>query len=91
MVVIRREGKLRDEMRYYDVPFLIYQLLFVAFPLVLVVSGTVFLLRVRPIEKLGPVHRVLYYTFGGLTFIAVTVLLSCGIWALSLPWEKIRE
>ena len=91
VVVIWRERKLRDQMRYYDIPFIIYQLLFVAFPLVLVVAGTVFLLRVRPIEKFGPVHRVLYYVFGGLTLVAVTVLLSCGIWALSLPWEIIRE
>ena len=91
VVVIRREWKLRDEMRYYDLPFVIYQLLFVAFPLVLFVAGTVFLLRARPIEKHSLAHRALYYVVGGLTLAAVAVLLSGGIWALSLPWEIIRE
>ncbi len=84
-VVIWREWRLQHEMRYYDLPFIIYQLLFVAFPLVLVVAGTVFLLRARPIERLRPVHRVQYYVLGSLTLVAVAVLLSLGILALSLP------
>ena len=89
--VIWRERKLEDEMRYYDWPFLVYQLLFAAIPLALAVAGTVFLLRVTSITQLNSINRLLCYVVGGLTFVAVAVLLSCGIWALSLPWEKIRE
>lgn len=91
VVVIRRERRLNDEMRYYDLPFIIYQLLYVAFPLVLVVAGTVFLMRARPIERFRPIHRMLCYGVGGLTLAALAVLLSFGISALTLPWEIIRE
>ena len=91
VAVIRRDVKLRSEERYYDLPFIIYQLLFVAFPLVLFVAGMVFLLRTGPIEKHGAIHRLLYYVLGSLTIVTAVVLSTCGIWALSLRWEIIRE
>jgi hypothetical protein len=88
--VVWRERKLADEMRYYDLPFIIYQLLFDAFPVVLVIAGYVFLWRVRPVDGLSSFHQMLYYVIGVLTFATLIVLLSYGIWAISLPWEVIR-
>lgn len=89
--VIRREWKLQDQMRYYDYPFVIYQLLFVAIPLVLIGADMLFLLRARPVRELGLLNRSLCHLLGVVTCATVIVILTCGIWALSIPWEVIRE
>jgi hypothetical protein len=82
-IVIWRGWKLEGDMRYYDYPFIVYPIVFTYIPFALVVLEVLFLWRVRYVGC--------RLVVGCLTFVTTGVLLTVGIWALSLPWEVIRE
>lgn len=77
----------------YADPKLIFALLSAGFPLVLVVTGTLFLLRAPPAEKSGLLPRALCWIIAFLTFAALAIFLTLGLlstFAL-LSTHSIRE
>jgi hypothetical protein len=71
-------------LRFDDYRF-IHSILFIDMPIVLVCSGVFFLVGGGRPDKLSFGHKILYVIFAGLTIYGTVVLLSWGIWALSLP------
>ncbi len=89
--VVWRDWQLEEHWRYYDIPFVVYPLVFSAMPLVLVGAGILILGRVKLVSSLGPVQRTLFYLVACTTAIGVIILLTCGTAAMGLPKEIIRE
>jgi len=89
--VVWRDWKLQEQWRYYDIPFVVYPLVFSGMPLVLVGAGILILGRVKPVSSLGRVHRTLYYAVACTTAAGLIILLTCGTAAMGLPKEMVRE
>jgi len=53
--VVWRDWKLQEQWRYYDMPFVVYPLVFSAMPLVLVGAGILILGRAKSVSNLGRV------------------------------------
>jgi hypothetical protein len=76
---------------HFEYPALVYSLLLAAMPLVLILTGWLFLHRIRQSAELPTGYRRLRRVFELLTYLAVIVFVSGGLIAcLSLP-AKIRE
>lgn len=88
--VVWRAWELKQQWRYYDIPFVVYPLVFSAMPLFLVGLGILVVGRVKPSE-LGQGQRALYYLVGLVTAVGVIMLVTCGTFAMGLPKVYVRE
>jgi hypothetical protein len=88
-LVIWKDWTMRP-LQMYSYPALIYSLLFVAFPLVLVAIGGMFVLHAPPAETL--VHRVLWWFIACLNFSGLVMLLmGCALSLFFVQLQQVRE
>jgi amino acid transporter len=86
-----RRWKLESEMRYYDEPFIVFPIVYAYIPVALILLGALFLLRSRRVTPMGRVTAAFRLVVWGVTLLIAVVLLTAGVWALSIPEIRFRE